>query len=219
MLTLLDIKQNDQIDTIFQKTNLYLGVQGVIDHDYKHSIAVANNSKTILNKLGYSKRDMELAEIAGYLHDIGNVINRHDHGRTGGVLVFNLLEEMGMEPMEIATIVSAIGNHEEKNGGAISCVSAAVIIADKADLHRGRVRNTDFTTFSTRDRVNYAVEKSKLSVFPDKQEIELGLKIDLEISSVMEYFEIFLTRMLMCKRASSLLKCDFKLFINDNRFL
>lgn len=219
MLTLLDIKQNGQIDTIFQKTNLYLGVQGVIDHDYKHGAAVAENSKIILGKLGYSPREMELAEIAGYLHDIGNVINRHDHGRTGGLLVFSLLEEMGMEPVDIATVVSAIGNHEEQNGGAISSVSAAVIIADKADLHRDRVRNTDFTTFSTRDRVNYAVEESRLSVFPDKGEIELGLTIDLEISSVMEYFEIFLTRMLMCKRASSLLNCKFRLFINENRFL
>lgn len=219
MITLEDVKNNQQIDTIFRNTNKYLGVQGIIDHDYNHAEAVAHNSRRILEKLNFPPRDTELAAIAGYLHDIGNVINRYDHGRTGGVLVFTFLEEMGMNPEEIAAVVSAIGNHEEKSGSAISNVSAAVIISDKADLSRERVRKTDFTKFSTRDRVNYAVEQSSLQINSEKKIIELRLKIDQEISSVMEYFEIFLSRMLLCKRASSLLKCNFELFINENRFL
>lgn len=219
MITLAEVKENTRIDQILQKTNIFLGVQGVIDHDYSHGDSVAQNSHMILEQLGYPKRDWELAAIAGYLHDIGNIINRYDHGRTGGVLVFTLLEEMGMAPEEIAAVVSAIGNHEEKTGGAISNISAAVIISDKSDVSRERVRKTDFTSFTTRDRVNYAVESSDIEVNPAEKIIALRLKIDLEISSVMEYFEIFLSRMLLCRRASNLLNCKFELFINENRFL
>ena len=219
MITLENVKDNERIDTIFRKTNVYLGAQGVIDHDYSHAEAVAKNSQRILEELGYPKRDGELAAIAGYLHDIGNVINRFDHGRTGGVLVFTLLEDMGMDPEEIAIVVSAIGNHEEKTGSAISNVCAAVIISDKSDVKRERVRKADFTSFTTRDRVNYAVEQSEVKVIAEQKAIELRLKIDLEISSVMEYFEIFLTRMLLCRRSCSLLNCNFELYINENRFL
>lgn len=219
MITLDDIRKDPEIDVYFQKTNKFLGEMGAIVHDYGHANTVAANSRRILETLAYPKRDAELAEIAGYLHDIGNVINRYDHGRNGGVLVFSFLFRMGLPPEEIATIIGAIGNHEEKTGSPVSNVAAAVIISDKADVHRARVRKTDFSTFTTRDRVNYAVEHSELKIEPVLRKITMELTIDLQISSVMEYFEIFLTRMVLCRRAASNLGCDFELFINEARFL
>lgn len=219
MITLEDVKKDHVIDTYFQRTNAYLGQMGAIVHDYGHANTVAQNSQYILKALGYPERDIELAGIAGYLHDIGNVINRYDHGRVGAVLVFNFLLKMGMPPDEIAIVVSAIGNHEEKTGSPVSSIGAAVIISDKADVHRERVRKSDFATFTTRDRVNYAVEHGDLKVDTEKRKISMELTIDLKISSVMEYFEIFLTRMVLCRRAASHLGCDFQLFINGVRFL
>ena len=219
MITIEDIRKNPEIDIYFQKTNLFLGEMGAIVHDYGHANIVAENSRRILETLAFPKREAELAEIAGYLHDIGNIINRYDHGRIGGVLVFYFFLKMDVTPEEIATIVSAIGNHEEKTGSPVSSVAAAVIISDKADVLRARVRKTDFSTFTTRDRVNYAVEHSELKVDPDLRKITMELTIDLQISSVMEYFEIFLTRMILCRRAASRLGCDFELFINEARFL
>lgn len=219
MITLEEIKHNPEIDTYFRKTNKYLGKLGVIEHDYGHANNVAENSYRILKELGFPQREAELAAIAGYLHDIGNVINKYDHGRTGGVLVFSFLMKMGMPPEEIAVVVSAIGNHEERTGSAVSNVGAAVLIADKADVHRSRVRKADFATFTTRDRVNYAVELSNLNIDPVLRKITMKLTIDLQISSVMEYFEIFLSRMVLCRRAADHLKCDFELFVNEARFL
>ncbi len=219
MITLEDIKKDPEIDIYFEKTNVFLGEMGAIVHDYGHADTVAGNSRRILETLAFPKREAELAEIAGYLHDIGNIINRYDHGRNGGVLVFTFLYRMGLPPEEIATVVSAIGNHEEKTGSPVSNVAAAVIISDKADVHRARVRKTDFATFTTRDRVNYAVEHGDLKIDPVMRKITMELTIDTEISSVMEYFEIFLTRMVLCRRAASHLGCDFELFINEARFL
>lgn len=219
MITLEDIKKDPEIDTYFQKTNKFLGKMGAITHDYGHAHTVSDNSYRILHTLGYTKRECELAAIAGYLHDIGNVINRYDHGRIGAVLVFSFLLRMGLDPEEISTIVSAIGNHEEKTGSPVSSVGAAVIISDKADVHRDRVRKKDFSTFTTRDRVNYAVENSELKIDRVARKITMELSIDLQISSVMEYFEIFLTRMVLCRRAASHLGCTFELFINEARFL
>jgi len=219
LITLEDVKKDPEIDTYFQLTNTFLGHMGAIVHDYSHADTVAGNSKRILEELNYPKREAELAAIAGYLHDIGNVINRYDHGRVGAVLVFTFLNRMGMDPEEMAAIISAIGNHEEKTGSPVGSVAAAVIISDKADVHRDRVRKTDFSTFTTRDRVNYAVEHSELKVDPILRKITMELTIDLQISSVMEYFEIFLTRMVLCRRAASHLGCDFELFINEARFL
>lgn len=219
MITLEEIKKDSEIDIYFQKTNSFLGKMGAIVHDYSHANTVAESSRWILEALGYPKRETELAAIAGYLHDIGNVINRYDHGRVGAVLVFTFLIRMGMPPEEIAAVVSAIGNHEEKTGSPVSSVGAAVIISDKVDVHRARVRKTDFATFTTRDRVNYAVEHGDLKVDPDLRKITMELNIDLKISSVMEYFEIFLIRMVLCRRAASQLGCNFELFINEARFL
>lgn len=219
MVTLEEIKKDPEIDTYFQKTNAYLGKMGAIVHDYSHANTVANNSHRILEALGFTKREAELAAIAGYLHDIGNVINRYDHGRVGGVLVFTFLLRLGMHPEEIAAVVSAIGNHEEKTGSPISSIGAAVIISDKVDVHRARVRKTDFAAFTPRDRVNYAVEHGDLKVNAAERKITMELVIDLEISSVMEYFEIFLTRMVLCRRAAGQLGCNFELYINEARFL
>jgi HD superfamily phosphodiesterase len=219
LLTLEDIKKDPEIDVYFQKTNKFLGEMGAIVHDYGHANKVADNSRMILKTLNFPEEEVEMAAIAGYLHDIGNVINRYDHGRIGAVMVFTFLLKRGVPPEKIAAIVSAIGNHEEKTGSPVSSIGAAVIISDKADVHRDRVRKTDFATFTTRDRVNYAVENSSLNVNPDQRKITMELTIDLNISSVMEYFEIFLTRMVLSRRAASLLGCDFELFINEARFL
>ncbi|PKM83338.1 MAG: phosphohydrolase [Firmicutes bacterium HGW-Firmicutes-14] len=219
MVTLENIKSDPEIDMYFQKTNTYLGHMGAIVHDYGHANTVARNSRHILEALAFPRREAELAAVAGYLHDIGNVINRYDHGRIGAVLVFTFLLNMGLPPEEIATVVSAIGNHEEKTGSPVSSVAAAVIISDKADVHRARVRKRDFSSFTTRDRVNYAVEHSDLKVDSELRKITMELTIDLAISSVMEYFEIFLSRMVLCRRAASSLGCDFELFINEARFL
>lgn len=219
MITLEDIKNDSEIDMYFQKTNTFLGEMGAIVHDYGHANTVAGNSRRILETLNFPKAECEMAAIAGYLHDLGNVINRYDHGRIGAVLVFTFLLRMGVPVEEIATIVSAIGNHEEKTGSPVSNVAAAVIISDKADVHRARVRKRDFSTFTTRDRVNYAVEQGDLKVDAALRKITMELTIDLQISSVMEYFEIFLTRMILCRRAASHMGCAFELFINEARFL
>jgi HD superfamily phosphodiesterase len=214
LITLEEIKNDHEIDVYFSKTKTYSPT-----HDYLHAETVARNSQRILETLNYPKRDAELSAIAGYLHDIGNLITRYDHGRMGAVMVFSFLERMGLPPEEIAAVVSAIGNHEEKTGSPISSVAAAVIISDKADVYRDRVIKTDFATFTTRDRVNYAVEKSELRINPEARKITMELSIDLQISSVMEYFEIFMSRMVLCRRAASHLGCDFELFINEARFL
>lgn len=219
MITLEDVKNDSEIDVYFQKTNKFLGKMGAIVHDYGHANTVASNSRMILKTLNFPDEEVEMAAIAGYLHDIGNVINRYDHGRIGAVMVFTFLLKKGVPPDKIAAIVSAIGNHEEKTGSPVSSIGAAVIISDKADVHRDRVRKTDFAAFTTRDRVNYAVENSSLKVNQDQRIITMELTIDLSISSVMEYFEIFLTRMVLSRRAASLLGCDFELFINEARFL
>jgi len=219
LIKFTDIRNDPEVDLYFQKTNVFLGNMGAIVHDYEHSETVAENSRHILEALGYPRRETELAEIAGYLHDIGNVINRYDHGRVGAALSFSFLLRMGMDPEEIAEVVSAIGNHEEKTGSPVSGVAAAVIISDKADVHRVRVRKTDFSAFTTRDRVNYAVEHGLLRIDPAVRKITMELTIDQEISSVMEYFEIFLTRMVLCRRAAGYLDCEFELLINEARFL
>lgn len=165
--------------------------------------------------LSYSEREAELAAIAGYLHDIGNVIGRAAHDKTGAVIALGILEELRMPGEEIAEIISAIGNHDELEGRSVNRVAAALIIADKSDVHRSRVRNPDVVAFDIHDRVNYAVEHTLLEIVPETRVITLRLTIDTRISQVMEYFEIFLTRMVMCRRAASFLEASFSLVIND----
>ncbi|HAA90738.1 MAG: Metal dependent phosphohydrolase [Thermoanaerobacterales bacterium 50_218] len=219
MLKLEDVRENPQVASLLQRVQENLKTMGKITHDEKHAHHVGNLSYHILKVLGYSQREAELAAIAGYLHDIGNAINRYDHGRTGALLAFHILMKMGMPPEEVATVIAAIGNHEERSGYTVSNVAAAVILADKSNVHRSRVHKGDPATFTTRDRVNYAATKSFLDVDPEKREIIMHLEIDTSICSVMEYFEIFLTKMLLCRRAANFLNCRFGLVINGTRFL
>jgi hypothetical protein len=173
----------------------------------------------VLARLGYAEREQELAAIAGYLHDLGNVVSRAEHGRSGAVLAAPLLFELGMDPSEVAPIIGAIGNHEDQVGQAVNAVAAALILADKSDVHRSRVRNPDLAKFDIHDRVNYAVERSFLHVDGVKRAVTLELTIDVKMVPVMEYFEIFLTRMVMCRRAAEFLSARFGLVINGTTLL
>ena len=219
MLELCDIQHNPEIEMLMHKVHEYMGTMGAITHDEEHALYVARLSVHILKTLGYPEREQQLAEIAGYLHDIGNVINRYQHGISGALLAFDFLRRMSMPPEEIAAVISAIGNHEEKSGSAVSNVSAAVILADKTNVRRSRVRKDDIATFTVRDRVNYAATTSFLQIDPDQREIFMNLEIDSEIVSVFDYFEIFLPKMLLCRRAANFLKCRFGLVINGTSFL
>lgn len=200
--------------TYIRRADEVLAKLGYTEHSFAHVELVAKNSAMILSELGYPEREVELVKIAGIMHDIGNVINRIDHAQSGAVMSFRLLDNINMPPDEICTIVSAIGNHDESTAEPISPVSAALIIADKTDVRRSRVRNTDFITFDIHDRVNYAVEQSKLYFNQNKTSLILDLTLDTEISSVMEYFEIFLERMLLCKKACSYLNIKFEMIAN-----
>jgi len=219
MITLEDIKKDPVVDAFIRKGNKYLGVLGFTEHSYRHVSLVSSISKNILERLGYPQRQAELAAIAGYMHDIGNVVSRNEHGISGAVIAYPILMQMGMHPDEIATVISAIANHEEQYGHAVNSVAAALIVADKSDVHRSRVRNPDFATFDIHDRVNYAVEHSFVWVADDKRAITMELTIDIDICPVMEYFEIFLSRMMMCRRATTFLKCNFELVINGAKLL
>lgn len=219
MVTLEDVKRHPVIDSCIRKGNEFLGVMGYTEHSYRHLNLVSKVSRYIIEELGYDKRDAELAAIAGYLHDIGNVISRNNHGISGANIVFPILIEMGMNPSEAAIVASAVANHEEQYGYPVSNVAAALIIADKSDVHRSRVRNTDFATFDIHDRVNYAAKSVAVNVDQQKRVISMRLEIDINICSVMEYFEIFLTRMILCRRAANHLGCDFELIVNDSKLI
>lgn len=219
MVTLWQIINNDEINTYINHGDKHLGAMGFTEHSSRHINLVCKRAQNILEELGYTEREVELAGIAGYLHDIGNVISRHDHGQSGAILAYSILDKMGMSYKEIAMIISAIGNHEEKYGHAVNHISAALILADKSDVHRERVRNKDVATFDIHDRVNYAAEQSYLNIDSDKKAITMELTVDLRVSSIMEYFEIFLSRMIMCRRAADFLNCDFELVINDAKLL
>ncbi|MFZ5650801.1 MAG: HD domain-containing protein [Bacillota bacterium] len=218
-ITLEDIKTNPVVDTFIRKGNQFLGAMGFTDHSYRHVRLVSDIARDIIERLGYSGREAELAAIAGYLHDIGNVVSRNDHGISGAAIVYPILMDMGMPPEEIAVVLSAVANHEEQYGQPVNTVAAALIVADKSDVHRSRVRNHDFATFDIHDRVNYAAENSFVKVDKEKRTITMDLTIDIEICPVMEYFEIFLTRMMLCRRAAAFLDCDFELIINGSKLL
>ncbi|HHU62940.1 MAG TPA: HD domain-containing protein [Clostridiales bacterium] len=218
-ITYNDIKNNDEINEYLEYSNECLRVLGFTEHGRRHGMLVANRARNILKKLGYSKREAELAAIAGYLHDIGNMINRNDHSQIGALFTLNLLKNMDMPRREITTIISAIGNHDEEFGHPVNNVAAALILADKSDVHRSRVRNDDFATFDIHDRVNYAAQHSCLNIFPKEGIISLNINIDIEICPVIEYFEIFLSRMILCRRAANFLNCHFELIINNAKLL
>ncbi|MGI6453873.1 MAG: HD domain-containing protein [Syntrophomonadaceae bacterium] len=219
MITVKDIKANPLINTFIEKGNQHLGVMGYTDHGYYHLNLVSEVSRKIIEKLGYSERMAELAAIAGYMHDIGNVINRHVHSQGGALIAMEILRRMNADPAEIAIICSSIGNHDEINGQPVNEVAAALILADKSHVHRDRVRNTDFATFDIHDRVNYAAEHSILEINAQQKSIIMDLKINTCICPVMDYFEIFLSRMLMCRRAANFLGCEFELVINGAKLL
>jgi len=213
------IRQNPDIREYIRRADLSLSAIGYTEHSFSHVEKVAQTAAMILETLDYSPREVELARIAGFLHDIGNVINRTDHAQSGAVMAFRLLDRLEMPVQEIYSIISAIGNHDEGTAQPVDGISAALIIADKTDVRRSRVRNTDFLTFDIHDRVNYAVEYAKLHFSEDLRAIILELKIDTEISSVLEYFEIFMERMLLCKRAALFFDRKFKLYINGSNIL
>ncbi len=214
MITYEDIKNSVEVQTYIKKADESLVELGYTEHSFAHVGKVANQAQDILLKLGYGERTAELAKIAGYMHDIGNVVNRVDHAQSGAIMAFRILDKMQMDVDEIATIISAIGNHDESTAVPVNAVAAALILADKSDVRRSRVRNTDTATFDIHDRVNYSVESSNLIIDTENKYSILELKIDTKLFTIMDYFEIFLGRMLLCRRASDFLKLRFKLVIN-----
>lgn len=214
-----DILRNEEVKAFLKKGNENLGMLGYTDHSEKHCAIVAKRAGMILSKFGYSEHEIELAEIAGAMHDIGNFINRKNHGEYGAVLAYSILEKMEMSLEDRIIIASAIGNHDESTGGAVDAVSAALILADKTDVRRNRVRNKEKASFDKHDRVNYAVTNATVKINVQKHLITLNLQIDEEICTMYEYFEIFLGRMLMCRRAAELLGARFKLTANGSKVL
>lgn len=218
-LTAETLKRDNEVNVYLASSTQYLSEIGFTEHGQRHAGLVSKLAKSILTELEFLPRECELAAIAGYLHDIANLINRYNHGGMGAVLAYNILTRLEMPPLEIAQVISAIGNHEEGRGNPINPIAAALILADKSDVHRSRVTNTDFAKFDIHDRVNYAAEASSLTVDQKQRVIELKLSINTQICPVMEYFEIFLDRMIMCRRAAEFLSCRFSLIINDNPLL
>ena len=219
MITYSEIIKDENIKTYIRKADESLQALGFTEHSFAHVMKVAENAAYTLSTMEYDEHNVEVAKIAGYLHDIGNLINRVDHSQSGAIMAFRILDHMDMTAEDISTIVTAIGNHDEGTGVPVNAVSAALIIADKTDVRRSRVRNKDFSKFDIHDRVNYSVVESSIKISDDKKNITLDLTVDTEISPVMDYFEIFTGRMLMCRRAAEKLGLNFKLTINGQGVL
>ena len=218
-MTYEQIKQDPAINTYIQKADESLIALGFTEHSFAHVTQVAEKASYILQTLGYDERTVELTKIAGYLHDIGNLVNRIEHSQSGAVMAFRLLDKLGFPPEEIALITTAIGNHDEGTGQPVNDVAAALILADKSDVRRSRVRNQDITSFDIHDRVNYSVEKSELKINEAHTLIKLKLFVDTKYGSVMDYFEIFLDRMILCRKAAEKLGLQFKLMINEQQLI
>ena len=218
-MTYEEIRQNEAVNTYIRQADAALATLGFTEHSFAHVTLVAEKAGYILQTLGYPERTVELAKIAGYLHDIGNLINRVDHSQSGAIMAFRILDHLKFEPEEIAVIVSAIGNHDEGTGVPVSPVAAALILADKSDVRRNRVHNTDPSTFDIHDRVNYSVPKAELKINEAHTLIKLKLAVDTHFSSVMDYFEIFMQRMLLCRKAAETLGLQFKLMINEQQLM
>jgi len=219
MLTYEKVTKSEAIKTYIIRADESLAVLGFTEHSFAHVMHVAEMAGYILKTLGYDERTVELAKIAGYLHDIGNLVNRKEHSQSGAVMAWSILNDMGCDPAELATIVTAIGNHDEGTGVPVNAVAAALILADKADVRWTRVRNTDISTFDIHDRVNYSVKKSALKINEDKTLVKLKLTVDTKFGSVMDYFEIFLERMILCRKAAEKLGLQFKLIINEQQLI
>ena len=218
-MTYNEIRKNNDIRNYIKAADSSLAALGFTEHSFAHVTAVAEKAGYILQTIGYSERTVELVKIAGYLHDIGNLVNRIDHSQSGAVMAFRILDNLGFDSEEIADIVTAIGNHDEGTGVPVSELAAALILADKSDVRRNRVRNEDISTFDIHDRVNYSVTSANLQISDDKTKIELRLTIDTEYGSVMDYFEIFMGRMILCRKAAEKLGLQFKLIINNHQLL
>lgn len=219
MLTYEMVSKSKTIRTYITRADESLGALGFTEHSFAHVIHVAKTAGYIMQTMGYDDRTVELAKIAGYLHDIGNLVNRKDHSQSGAVMAWSILNDMGCDPAEIATIVTAIGNHDEGTGVPVNPVAAALILADKADVRRSRVRNKDEATFDIHDRVNYSVQESSMTINEDKSQVTLQLTVDTKYGSVMDYCEIFMGRMILCRKAANTLGLVFKLIINGQNLI
>lgn len=219
MLTFEQVQNNPAIRTYIQRADESLIALGFTEHSFAHMGMVARNAAYILETLGYPQRTVEVAKIAAFLHDIGNLVNRVDHSQSGAVMAFRILDNLDCDPEEIATIVTAIGNHDEGTGLPVNAVAAALILADKSDVRRSRVRNQDPSTFDIHDRVNYSVKRSQLKINEEHTLIKLKLFVDTKYGSVMDYFEIFMQRMILCRKAAEKLGLQFKLMINEQQLI
>jgi metal-dependent HD superfamily phosphatase/phosphodiesterase len=215
-ITLAQVKADPEVQVLINAANENLGVIGYTDHGFRHAEIVARDARVILRRTGFSHREQDLAAVSGYLHDIGNVVGRHGHAQSGALLAHSILTRLAATPQDTAIVMGAIGSHEDEGsmGDPVHAVSAALILADKADVHRSRVRVPDPLTLDIHDRVNYAATASHLSVNPVDKTITLDLQIDTRIAPVMTYFEIFLPRMLMSRRAAEMLGYAFRIKIN-----
>ena len=218
-ITFEEIKQSEEIRTYIRRADESLTALGFTEHSFAHVMKCAVVAGGILQKLGYDHHTADLARIAGYMHDIGNVINRHDHAQSGAVMAFHILDKLDMSPDDISAIITAIGNHDEATAAPVSAISAALILADKTDVRRSRVRSTATIDFDIHDRVNYAVETSELELNDVDKTFTLKMTIDTEICPVMEYFEIFLSRMLLCRKSADFFGLTFHININGQTLL
>ncbi|MCE5314112.1 MAG: HD domain-containing protein [Armatimonadota bacterium] len=214
IVTLESVRHDPKVRTFIEAANSQMNALGYTEHGFRHAGIVAETARNIIDSLGQDGRTAELAAVAGYMHDIGNAINRLGHPDTAALMAFTLLNEMGMPATEVAEVIAAIGNHEEELGSPVSAISAALILADKSDVHHSRVQNQNPLTFDIHDRVNFSVQKSNMRVDQENKSINLELTTDDQSATVMEYFEIFLSRMLMCRRAADFFGYKFKLIIN-----
>ena len=218
-VTFEEIWKSEEVNAYIKNGNDNLGVIGFTEHGLAHAKRSSDVARQILQSLGYDARTCELAAIAGYMHDIGNVVNRSDHAQSGALMAFAILNKLQMDPAEIALVVAAIGNHDEGTAAAVNPIAAALILSDKSDVRRSRVRDKGTVAADIHDRVNYAVERSAMEIDPENRTAVLNIVIDTTICPVMEYFEIFLTRMVLCRQAAQFLNLQFELIINDTRLL
>ena len=219
MITFEDVRNNIEVKALVEGAQKQLNALGYTEHSVRHVTMVANRAAEVLQTLGYSEERIELAKIAGYMHDIGNCVNRVDHAHTGAILAYQILKGMGMDSEKRTEIMMAIGNHDEQTGTAVSDISAALILADKSDVHRSRVVNKNISSFDKHDKVNYAVTNSEFKISKEERKVTLNLTIDTKISPVLDYFEIFMDRTMMSKHAAKYLGIWFELIINDTKLL
>ena len=217
-ITIDELRRDAEVVAFLRSANANMKAMGFTEHGQRHAGLVGNIAQRVLEYLGYDERTYQLANVAGYLHDIGNTVHRENHALSGSLIAWSILKRMGMSPTECALVINAIGNHEEERGLATTAISAAVIIGDKADVHRSRVQNPSMQEFDIHDRVNYAAKRSFVRVKPEEKAIALELEIDTHYAAVIEYFEIFLSRMTMMRQACEFLGCKYQLVINETQF-